>query len=217
MKTTSGDESMGRFSQEVEVANNDDVVKALHGLLEPEKVRRVMIQGVVDSGAARLVLPESVAKKLGLRVSGEVKVRYADHRTARRKQVEGVYLELLGRHSVFNATVEPKRETALIGAIRAGGPGFPYRLPEAEALSARSTLCRQRDRMKFVGKGRRMSQLFGAVAIVAALAVPVSLGEVLGKNDRIVFLEIENAGGFQPVWLGIRLGERNGKVVGFVD
>jgi hypothetical protein len=44
-------------------------------------------------------------------------VRYADRRTARRKQVEGVYLELLGRHSVFNATVEPKHETALIGAI----------------------------------------------------------------------------------------------------
>jgi predicted aspartyl protease len=108
---------LGRFSQEVEVANNDDVVKALHGLLQPAKVRRVKIQGIVDSGAARLVLPESVAKKLGLRVSGEVKVRYADRRTARRKQVEGVYLELLGRHGVFNATVEPKRETALIGAI----------------------------------------------------------------------------------------------------
>ncbi|MCI0740790.1 MAG: hypothetical protein L0Y72_17200 [Gemmataceae bacterium] len=26
-------------------------------------------------------------------------------------------LKLLGRHSVFNATLEPKRETALIGAI----------------------------------------------------------------------------------------------------
>jgi hypothetical protein len=28
-----------------------------------------------------------------------------------------VYLELLGRHSVFNPSVEPKRDTALIGAI----------------------------------------------------------------------------------------------------
>lgn len=45
----------------------------------------------------------------------------------------------------------------------------------------------------------------------------VSLGEVLGKNDRIVFLEIENAGRFQPVWLGIRFNDKKGKVVGFVD
>lgn len=117
MKSKTKDEEMGRFTVEVEIANNSDVEMALRGHLDPAKVRKARIQGVVDSGAARLVLPEAVAKKLGLRVTGEVKVRYADRRTARRPQVEGVYLELLGRHSVFNATVEPKRDTALIGAI----------------------------------------------------------------------------------------------------
>lgn len=108
---------MGRFAVEIEVANNDDVVEALRGHLDPAKVRKQKIKGVVDSGAARLVLPASVVKQLGLRVTGKIKVRYADRRASRRSQVEGVYLELLGRHSVFNATVEPKRDTALIGAI----------------------------------------------------------------------------------------------------
>jgi hypothetical protein len=41
----------------------------------------------------------------------------ANHRTVQRPQVEGVFLELLGRSGVFKATLEPKRDTALIGAI----------------------------------------------------------------------------------------------------
>jgi predicted aspartyl protease len=108
---------MGRVQVDVELANNDDVVQARNGHLDLDKVRRVRIQGVVDSGATRLVLFRSVAKTLGLASAGKVKVRYADGRLGVRNKVEGIYLELLGRHSIFNAIVESKRETALIGAI----------------------------------------------------------------------------------------------------
>ena len=41
----------------------------------------------------------------------------ADNRREKRKVVGNVWLELLGRHGVFSAVVEPKREDALIGAI----------------------------------------------------------------------------------------------------
>ena len=54
---------------------------------------------------------------LGLPLGDPIKVRYADGRRARRKVVEGVYVQLLGRHGTFTAISEPKRETALIGAI----------------------------------------------------------------------------------------------------
>jgi predicted aspartyl protease len=108
---------VGRFSVEFEVANNDDLALARRGLLPPEQVRRETIRGVVDSGATRLVLPAAVVKRLGLRPGGKFKVRYADGRRAQRQGAEGVYVELLGRHGTFSAVVEPKRETALIGAI----------------------------------------------------------------------------------------------------
>lgn len=108
---------MGRFSVDFEVANYVDVVKAEEGTLGPEQVRRQVIRGVVDSGAAKLVLPQAVAKQLGLRLRDPVTVRYADGRKARRREAEGAYVELLGRHGTFSAIVEPKRETALIGAI----------------------------------------------------------------------------------------------------
>jgi predicted aspartyl protease len=108
---------MARFSVTFEVANNDDLAAARRGDLEPGKVRRLTIPGVVDGGGSRLVLPKQVVRKLGLSVTGQVKVKYADGRTAKLPVVQGVHVELQGRDSIFKATVEPKRDTALIGAI----------------------------------------------------------------------------------------------------
>ncbi len=108
---------MGRFYVSFEVANNDDLAAVRRGNLEPDKVRRVTLRGLVDTGASRLVLPEKVVAELGLLVTEQVKVKYADQRVAKRPVVEGVHVELQGRHSVFKATVEPKRDTALIGAL----------------------------------------------------------------------------------------------------
>jgi hypothetical protein len=64
-----------------------------------------------------LVLPQVVVKRLGLPLGDRIKVRYADGRRAQRRKAEGAYVELLGRHDTFTAVIEPKRETALLGAI----------------------------------------------------------------------------------------------------
>ena len=45
------------------------------------------------------------------------KVRYANGSTAERAIVKGIHLSYGGRESVFNAIVEPDRDSALIGAI----------------------------------------------------------------------------------------------------
>ena len=55
---------MGRFNVELEVANYGDIELARRGLLKPGQVRRQIIQGVVDSGAARFVLPQAVVEQL---------------------------------------------------------------------------------------------------------------------------------------------------------
>jgi clan AA aspartic protease len=108
---------MSRFSVPFEVANYDDLAAVHRGDLDASKVRRLTISGLVDSGASRLVLPESVVKQLGLLVSEVVKVKYADGRSGKRSVVQGVHVQLLGRSSIFKAVVEPKRDDALIGAI----------------------------------------------------------------------------------------------------
>ncbi len=112
-----GANGVGRFSVELEIANNDDLALARRGLLPPDQVRRETIHGVVDSGATKLVLPQAVVKRLGLPLGDKIKVRYADGRKVQREGAEGVYVQLLGRHGTFTAIVEPRRKTALVGAI----------------------------------------------------------------------------------------------------
>jgi len=116
-KDRKGSNGMGRFSVEFLVANNDDLALLRRGLLPEEQVRKQTLSGVVDSGAAKLVLPQALVKDLGLPLGAKIKVRYGDGRQAQRREAEGVYVELLGRHGTFTAIVEPNRNTALIGAI----------------------------------------------------------------------------------------------------
>jgi hypothetical protein len=108
---------MGRVTVEVAIANYWDVQRARKGELPPESVRRTKVSGIVDSGAARLVLPQWVVDDLDLPEDGETGVRYADQRTGRRTIVRDVWLELCGRDSVFTAIVEPDRQDSVIGAI----------------------------------------------------------------------------------------------------
>jgi clan AA aspartic protease len=117
IKDPLGEKPVGRFAVEFVVANQDDKTRQRLGQLKPEEVRQITISGVVDSGATRLVLPKAVVDQLGLTRLDKVKVRYADGRTAKRDLVQQVFVELLGRKSVFTATSEPGRETALIGAF----------------------------------------------------------------------------------------------------
>jgi predicted aspartyl protease len=113
-----GKKHMSRFSVEIELTNNADMVEAERGHLDPAKVRRMKIQGLVDPGATRMVLPAAVVKELGLPIKDQkIQVRYTDGRRALRKEVAGVHVAMQGRAGLFQAVVEPKRETALIGAI----------------------------------------------------------------------------------------------------
>jgi predicted aspartyl protease len=114
---TIGANGVGRITVEIEVANNEDLVRAKDGTLRPEKVRRTTVEGVVDTGAAMLVLPQAVVKQLGLPLGKTIKVRFADGRQASRREAKGAFVRLLGRDDTFTAIIEPKRQTALIGAI----------------------------------------------------------------------------------------------------
>ncbi|HEV2969776.1 MAG TPA: aspartyl protease family protein [Pirellulales bacterium] len=115
--TAATESIVGRFSVDIELANDEDLIRAKVGLISFEQVRRATVRGVVDSGATRLVIPESVADQLGLEISGITQVRYADGRMAERSIASRIHLTYGGRDSVFNAIVEPDRKSVLIGAI----------------------------------------------------------------------------------------------------
>jgi clan AA aspartic protease len=108
---------VGRFHVDIELANNQDMVLAESGHLDPNKVRRARVPAVVDTGAVSLVLPKAVVERLGVPQVGTVKVRYADQRRAKRDKVKNVWVKVLGREEIFSAIVEPKRQDALLGAV----------------------------------------------------------------------------------------------------
>jgi predicted aspartyl protease len=108
---------MGRVIVDIILANNRDVVILSDCGNVLDRVKHIVVSGVVDSGAAKLVLPQRVVDELQLKVDGETTARFADNRCEKRQVVSNVWLQLLGRHGVFSALVEPGREDALIGAI----------------------------------------------------------------------------------------------------
>ena len=111
------EKKMGRFAVELQLANYSDVAHVESGALAADGVRQATTLGFVDSGASRLVLPAAIVKQLGLKPKRKVRVKYADGRYRLRDEVDGVQLSLQGRVGMFKAIVEPKRDTALIGAI----------------------------------------------------------------------------------------------------
>src|ERR1051326_1770050 len=99
---TNGKSEMGRFAVDLEIANNEDVVRARNGDIAPAKVRRKTIRGVVDPGATRLVLPSAIVKELGLPIKKQkTKVRYADGRRATRAEAGQVAVVLQNRDGIF--------------------------------------------------------------------------------------------------------------------
>ena len=99
------------------VTNDEDLIRAEHGRIARNQVRRMLIKGAVDPRVCHLVLPEPAVKRLGLRRVGKVKVLKRGRQTAKWDQVQGVRLELLGRQGTYSASVDPKRRTALIGFL----------------------------------------------------------------------------------------------------
>jgi predicted aspartyl protease len=66
-------------------------------MIPPEKVHRVTVQALVDTGATGLVLPPAIVSQLRLTPTEKNKVVYADRREADRDVVTNVWLRLQGR------------------------------------------------------------------------------------------------------------------------
>ena len=95
--------------------NYGDQVLSQRGFIPPEEVRSIELgEAVVDTGSTRLVLTRELVQRLGLPLVGEITVKYADNRTARKPIARGVLVEIIGRDSIFDAVVEDQGET-LIG------------------------------------------------------------------------------------------------------
>ena len=151
-----GRNDVGRFSVECQLANHKEVAWAEGGFIPADQVHRTTVSGVVDTGAARLVLPPSAVAVLGLRESGQTVVKFADGRRQPRATVTDVQLEYGGRSGVFSAVVEPGAHRCADRCHGAGRARLPARLHQRRARTPRPQQHHYRGR----GRGVRSTQVF---------------------------------------------------------
>lgn len=88
------------------------------GLITREEVRRVEVEGLVDTGSVMLVLPQDLADALGLPMVERRVATLADGSTCEVGRVTGVRVEILGRDMTTDALVVPAGATPLIGQVQ---------------------------------------------------------------------------------------------------
>jgi clan AA aspartic protease len=101
----------------IKLTNYGDQVEARRGLIEPERIRSIEVDALVDTGATMLVLPADVVRRLGVPELDRRTVRYADGRVVEIPLTGSIEIEILGRRMRVDPLVQPEGTTPLIGQI----------------------------------------------------------------------------------------------------
>ena len=108
---------MGEIVVSVQLENTTDRDIASEGLRDESTVRRTTVDGVVDTGAVMLVLPEDVVGRLGLRTRREVTVAYANEYRETRPVAGPVTVQIGNRFMNADCIIGPPQSEPLIGQI----------------------------------------------------------------------------------------------------
>lgn len=104
-----------RHTAEITLVNRSDDILAERGIIERDAVRRLVVSdGLVDTGATRLSLPQSVIRRLGLAPVGTTRSVTANG-TVERTIYSEVRFTVLGRSGTLEVTDLPDGAPVLIG------------------------------------------------------------------------------------------------------
>ena len=96
----------------MELENTADRSIASQGLRDESTIRRTTVEGVVDTGAVMLVLPENVVTRLGIETQRKVVVTYADDRKETRPVAGPVMVRIGNRFMNTDCIVGPPIRTS---------------------------------------------------------------------------------------------------------
>jgi predicted aspartyl protease len=114
---SSSEGTMGKIMQKISLANADDEAVCRRGLLSEEKVRRIELEALVDTGATMLSIPEDLIQQLGLPLLRRATTRYGDGRRESRGVYGPVTIRVLGRVEVVSVLAGHPGQPALLGQI----------------------------------------------------------------------------------------------------
>lgn len=108
---------MGEIVVHCQVENTVDRVNADDGLVPASRVRQASVQGVVDTGAVMLMLPQNLVERLGLQTCQTVIVAYADERKEERLVAGPVTVRIGDRVTQTQCVIRPPLSEVLIGQL----------------------------------------------------------------------------------------------------
>lgn len=97
----------------VKLTNAVDEELVRRGLLNPDQLRTLETQALIDTRAVRTVLPEMIAAELGLRIRGQQVARYANGSEEQVGVTGPLVIEIDGRETIEATLVTG--DTVLIG------------------------------------------------------------------------------------------------------
>jgi clan AA aspartic protease len=108
-------QTMGAVYTKIKLTNAIDEALISRGLLAPNLLRECEVNALVDTGATYLVIPTEIVNKLGLRIRGQQKTKYADGREDTLGVTEALLIECEGRQTTEDALVTG--DMVLIGQV----------------------------------------------------------------------------------------------------
>ena len=99
------EQSMGEIRVQVKLTNGIDEANAAAKLIAPDQIRSVTVEAIVDTGAVRSVIPQSVVDILGVQIRSTEVARYADGRSESVGLTFSMLFEIMGRSTADEALV----------------------------------------------------------------------------------------------------------------
>jgi clan AA aspartic protease len=112
-----GGSKMGFVYAEIELISTEDLVLDRRGFLAEDKIKRMRISALVDSGAYLLVITDHIRQQLDLALIQEQVFRLADDSEIKGEVVGPVEIHFENRSTTARAVVLPGAKEPLLGSI----------------------------------------------------------------------------------------------------
>ena len=108
---------MGLVYTDIEIINSDDLALHRKGYIDKEKIKKIKVKALVDSGAYMMGINESVRIQLDLQQVDEKLAEYANGHTEKLAVVGPIEIRFENRKTVCFAMVLPGDSEVLLGSI----------------------------------------------------------------------------------------------------
>jgi len=112
-----GGKQMGLVYAEIELVSVDDIVLHRRGFLLEDKIKRMLVNALVDTGAYMLIINGQIKRQLDLPVIERQVFRMADESEREAEVVGPVEIRFENRRATVDAVVLDEENEVLLGSI----------------------------------------------------------------------------------------------------